>query len=122
SLVALMACALLQLTACSTTQTPRAGDAIATLTSALADHTLDGVPLAEGDAASSFAEQIEPLAHFDVDVEDGKARYDGDEASVPLTWSWSVEGRAWEYETQAHLVREGDEWQVKWTPQALFPD
>lgn len=121
SLPVLLACVLLPLAACSS-QTPRADEATAALVTALGDHTLEGVPLTDPAQVDAFTEQIEPLARYDVEVETGKARYDGDEATVPLHWSWSVEGRQWEYETVAHLVLQEDEWQVRWTPETLFTD
>src|SRR5699024_4873578 len=92
SLPVLLACVLLPLAACSS-QTPRADEATAALVTALGDHTLEGVPLTDPAQVDAFTEQIEPLARYDVEVETGKARYDGDEATVPLHWSWSVEGR-----------------------------
>lgn len=92
------------------------------LTEALADHSLEGVPLAGAGGAEAFAELVEPLKGYDVQVERTEIRREDDgPAVVPLQWEWQVEGHPWSYETEARLVEQDEEWVVEWQPDLLVP-
>lgn len=92
------------------------------LAAALSGHSLDGVTLTDPGVASAFAEQVEPLAAYDVKVTAGEVEREGGEGSVPLQWTWDIEGHEWTYDTTAALVEgEEQEWAVEWTPATFLP-
>lgn len=120
------ACALLLLvTACSDPEDDGLDDAASTLAAALAEQSLDGVPLTDPAAAETFTELVAPLAGYDVTVEAQEVTRgdDGGGASVDLAWSWTVEDHEWAYTTTAELVEQEDEdgWAMAWEPAILAP-
>jgi cell division protein FtsI/penicillin-binding protein 2 len=47
---------------------------------------------------------------------------DGEEATAGVTLSWEVPGFGpWRYRTRVPLRKDGDEWQVRWTPTLVHP-
>lgn len=116
-----LVCALVLLAACSSTDEEGPETAAAALAAALSTHTLDGVPLADPAATAGFAELVEPLAAYDVDVSVGEVSRDDEGATAELHWAWSVEGGQWDYDTTAGLVEGEEGWTVDWQPSALAP-
>ncbi|GAB3268143.1 penicillin-binding transpeptidase domain-containing protein [Microbacterium lacusdiani] len=120
--VMLLPLLLLPLAACTDAVGDAARAAAADLAAALSAHTLDGVELAEPDAAADFAQQVEPLSDYDVEVVADELERDGSEAAVPLHWTWTIEGREWTYDTTARLVEREQEWVVDWSPSTFLPE
>lgn len=116
-----LVCALVLLAACSSTDEEGPETAAAALAAALSTHTLGGVPLADPAATAGFAELVEPLAAYDVDVSVGEVSRDDEGATAELHWAWSVEGGQWDYDTTAGLVEGEEGWTVDWQPSALAP-
>ncbi|MER7796667.1 penicillin-binding transpeptidase domain-containing protein [Microbacterium sp. NPDC096154] len=121
-----LAALLLPLAGCADTSGDAARALASDLATALSQHSLEGVPLIDPNAESVFQEQASPLGGYEVDVTAGELERDGDEATVPLSWSWTVEGHEWTYDTTALLLEresEGDaEWAVDWTPATFVPE
>lgn len=113
---------LVPLAACTDASGDAARAAAADLATALTEHTLEGVTLTDPDAAAVFAEQIAPLAEYDVEVTADEVEREGSEGTAALRWSWTVEGREWKYETTAQLVESEDAWAVEWSPATFVPD
>jgi hypothetical protein len=81
----------------------------------LADVPMDGGGQKELDATlGSAADLPAKVAAGDVDV-------DGDSATATLRWTWETPGEPWTYETEADLSRDGDAWQVAWSPALVEP-
>ncbi|MGW9114557.1 penicillin-binding transpeptidase domain-containing protein [Microbacterium sp. NPDC055683] len=110
---------LLPLAACADTRGDAARAAADELVAALQDRSLEGV--ADAAAAEAFAAQAEPLAAYDVSVAAGEVEREEAAATVPLSWSWDVEGHTWEYETVATLVEEDGAWTADWSSETFVP-
>lgn len=52
-------------------------------------------------------------------VRPGELTLDGDAASVPLEYTWTVEGQEWRYTVPAELTKSDGEWLVNWSPELL---
>lgn len=91
------------------------------LTSALGQHTLAGVDLADAGAAEVFTRQVDQLADVPVSVTAGAESVSEQKATVPLSWTWQVEDHTWAYSTQVGFAKKGDTWQVDWKSDALAP-
>lgn len=93
------------------------------LAAALSAHSLDGVALTDPDAAAAFAEQVKPLAEYDVAVVADEVEREDGTGTVVLHWAWDVEGHDWTYDTTAALVEgEEQEWAAEWTPATFIPE
>ncbi|WP_221585317.1 penicillin-binding transpeptidase domain-containing protein [Microbacterium sp. G2-8] len=118
----LVACALLVpllgLTAC--TGDDGLDQAVADLTAALEEHTLDGIAISGADA-EEFADLVEPLEAQTVTVEAGEIEREDGSATVPLAWTWQVDEREWTYDTTAMLTQDEEAWTLEWDP-ALVAD
>ena len=55
-------------------------------------------------------------------VDAGELQLDGDTASVPLNYSWTIESAEWKYTVDAQLRKSGDKWLTVWSPGILVPD
>lgn len=90
-------------------------DAVGALESALERHELPDLV----DGGGDFAELVEPLAGYELDVAAGEVeRGDGGTARVPLTWTWDIDGRDWTYEQTVTLTHddEAQDWTLPWDP------
>jgi len=94
-------------------------DAVDELASALERHELPESVTGGAD----FAELVEPLAGYTLDVAAGEPVREDGVARVPLRWTWDIDGHEWAYETTAELERGEDagEWTLPWDP-ALVAD
>ena len=52
----------------------------------------------------------------------GELKLDGDNATVPLNYSWKLGSAEWKYSSQAELKKSGDKWSVQWNPALLAPE
>ncbi|MBP2437665.1 cell division protein FtsI/penicillin-binding protein 2 [Microbacterium amylolyticum] len=92
-------------------------DAVSSLETALESRVLETYP--------EFADVIEPLAEFPLTVTAGEVeRGDDDDATVPLTWVWDIDGHEWTYETAATLRFDSDAevWSVDADPALIADD
>lgn len=89
------------------------------LVAGLAEGDLAEVPLAQG--ASGHAELAAQLTRVPVEVVLADVEAGGDEATAELAWSWQVGDEPWTYGTEAELRRDGDAWQVVWSPAIVEP-
>lgn len=97
------------------------------LATALSDHTLGDVPLADESARSTFADVVAPLDEVPVSVSVGDVRVVEEEgrADATLAWRWELSDAAtWQYETSVGLTQgtDGSTWTVAWSPDDLAPD
>lgn len=93
------------------------------LAAALSDGSLQGVALTDPSAAETFEEQIAAVADYDVEVVADEVEREDGTATVPLQWTWDVEGHEWTYQTTASLTEgEDHEWSVDWSAAMLAPD
>lgn len=97
-------------------------DLISILTTALAQHTLEGVPLTDDAAATLFDRQVGDLAQAPVTVTAADVDTTGESGTVALDWTWTLHQQEWTYRTMADLARTGSQWQVNWKPTALARD
>lgn len=117
---AVTAAVLLILPACTPRDTGAEGLA-AELARSLSAHTLAEIPLHNPEAASSFDSFMSTLDQYPVLVSPKQIIYELDEAVLPLSWEWQVEGNTWTYETEVELIYEDSQWWVIWEPAALAP-
>ena len=54
-------------------------------------------------------------------VTSGDVKLDGDTATFPLKYTWTIGSAAWEYSSQASLKKTGGKWAVQWNPAMLAP-
>ncbi len=54
-------------------------------------------------------------------VTSGDVKLDGDNATFPLKYTWTIGSAAWEYSSQASLKKSGGKWAVQWNPAMLAP-
>ncbi len=91
------------------------------LAETLSSHSLGETPLAAPEAATSFDALIAPLKDYPLEVSAGEIVYDMNDAVLPLSWEWQIEGNAWEYETAVDLAYRDSQWWVQWQPDSLAP-
>ncbi len=119
-----LALALLPLTACGDDGPGPAGAAEA-LAAGLEARDLAGVPLT-GDAPdpqADLAVATEGLGARPLAVDVREVTEDDGTATARLALSWDVGGpQPWAYETRAELVREQEQWRVRWSPAVVHPD
>jgi len=118
-LVSVLIVAAAGLSACSSG--PDAEPTVESLVAGLEAGDLADVPLQDGEAAA-YAAVLEPLGdELRPQVEAGEAVVEDQRATVPLSWTWDVDGSTWTYDTQARLVLAGEQWRVAWSPTLVEP-
>lgn len=92
--------------------------AVDALVAGLESGDLAGAPVTGEDPTEAYATLTAGFGpEPEVSVEDIEA--DGDAATATLRWSWDFRARPWTYESSADLTRDGEEWQVVWSPEIV---
>ena len=131
AVTAVLALGAAGLTACdaaSTVTGPDPADAAETLAAALASGDFTDVALADRtpqEVAADYDTVVEGMGEAEPtvvagEVSEGSGEED-DTAAATLTWTWSVAGQEWTYDTEAALTRVDDEWQVAWSRDLVEP-
>lgn len=96
------------------------------LAKALSSHTVGEVPFDQSAAdiqkeLSELAQGLDPV--WPAVSVDGVQVNEDDTARISLNYSWTLpRGSApWNYKTGADMVRNGDGWTIKWTPEMIEP-
>ena len=95
------------------------------LASAVSGLDVGGVAFDGKDAAAANEQLKNVFASLDPakpTVEAGDITLDGENASVPLTYSWKIADSDWKYTTSAAFRKSGDKWLTVWNPASLVPD
>ncbi|MCT9624064.1 penicillin-binding protein [Pseudarthrobacter equi] len=95
------------------------------LASAVSGLDVGGVAFDGKDAAAANEQLKNVFAALDPakpTVEAGDITLDGENASVPLTYSWKIADSDWKYTTSAAFRKSGDKWLTVWNPASLVPD
>ncbi len=95
------------------------------LASALAALDVGSLAVDGKDAAAANEQLKAVFAALDPakpSVEGGAVTLDGDKASVPLNFTWTIGTAEWKYTSQAALKKSGDKWAVQWNTALLEPD
>ncbi len=77
-------------------------------------------PFAGGEDAAAYDEVVAGLG-VDPEVEVTDAEADGETGTATLSWTWDLGVGSWEYAASLPLARDGDDWQVQWTPELVDP-
>lgn len=108
----------LGLVACSSA--PDAAPTLGALVAGLEAGDLADVPV-RGDRAA-YAAVLAPLGDdLRPEVAAGDVAVEDESATVPLTWTWDLDGTTWTYDTEADLRLDGERWQVQWAPTLVEP-
>lgn len=100
---------------------PTADDALRRLAGSLEARSLADAPLADDAWVAVFAAQVSALDEHGLDVRPGSTQQSEDAATGTLRWTWQVDDRTWEYDTEVSLVRREDRWLVDWEAASLVP-
>ncbi len=98
--------------------------AAAGLATALGSGDFTGVAFAADspvDVTTAYDDLVSGLGELTPAVSAGDVTAAGDAASATLSWSWSIAGQEWHYDTEAELTRVDQEWQVTWDPALVEP-
>lgn len=97
-----------------------AKDAAASLATALSAGNLEGVPLNQGEPEADLKAVYGGMNGLLPAVYVAHVSPTANVATVKLAYSWPLSS-PWTYETEAVLVRSGDDWELNWEPTVLHP-
>lgn len=97
-----------------------AQDAAASLATALSAGNLDGIQLNEGEPDADLQAAYGGMNGLLPAVSVAHVSPTPNVANVKLAYSWPLSS-PWIYETEAVLVKNGDDWKLNWAPTVLHP-
>lgn len=106
-------------TACSGRASP--DDEVSALADHLAAFDPDPQAFTDPDDTQRITDALEEMPAKSVQISTDDIETDGDTAAATLTWSWSLDGQEWTYDTTADLTWADDAWRVDYDPRLLEP-